>query len=137
MKAKKMKPFTVTLVWLTAMGACPEQRWLFAKKFGKRVRVTEEMIRKHGQKFQMQWLVGKLCTEVGELTYDNDVSHILAKYWRERRASDLLFQYTKRNLLRLRVNYEAMEKAARPIRRARDKAEDELAIRILRDYRMA
>ena len=144
MKIKKMKPFTVTLVWLTAMGACPDQRCLFAKTFGPRVRVTEELILKHGQKFQMDWLVNKLCTYAGVAKYDHGIAEswtqywtAWTQYWTDRRRSDGTFRYTKRGLQRVRINYDAMDKAARPIRRARDKRENELAIRVLRDYRRA
>ena len=137
MKAKKMKPFTVTLVWLTAMGACPDQRRLFSKTFGPRVRVTEELILKHGQKFQMDWLINKLCTDIGGIVYDNGISELYAQYLADRSKSDDSFRYTKRGLQRVRIDYEAMDKAARPIRRARDKRENELAIRVLRDYRRA
>ncbi len=134
MKIKKMRPFSITMNWLVEKGACQDQRAMFRKLFGTRVRVTEELLRKHGAKFQLDWLVYTMLGDKDDILtrMRNDSESLWSKYWDDVRALERPFRETKRGLPRVRVDFDAMRKARVPLARKRDKADIEIAIEALR-----
>ncbi len=135
MKIKKMKPFTITLNWLVEQRACQDQRAMFQKLFGTRVRVTEELLRKHGRKFQLDWLVYTMLVGRDDILtrMRNDSEALWSKYWDDVRECERPFRETKRGLPRVRIDCDAMHKARVPLMRKRDRDDVEIAITALRD----
>lgn len=65
------KKFVVSVAWLRSQFACAEQVNLFERKFGQRVTVTEEVIRKHGLLFDAEWFGNRvLCDEDCSMLYN-------------------------------------------------------------------
>ena len=52
----------ITVKQLLALRACRDQVHLFQKKFGEEVEVTEELVLKHYQEFDLNWLARTMFT---------------------------------------------------------------------------
>lgn len=135
MKIKKFKPFTITMNWLVEKGACQDQCAMFRKLFGTRVRVTEELLRKHGKKFQLDWLVDEMLRgkDDARAKMRNASEDLWRQYWDDTRECERPFRYTKKGVARMRIDYDAMHVARKPLARKRDKAIIEACIEALRD----
>ena len=131
MKSKKFKPFTVTLKWLEENDACYTAREAFRERFGKRVRVTEEILAANIDSFDMGWLVKhKTGPDVHE-KYFEATTDLLIDYWNARTQVEHSFLYTKQGNYRVRINYDATRKAVEPLTRKCKKAELKLLIAAL------
>ena len=53
----------ITLRQLKLLGACTSQVELFKEIFGTEVILTEEIVKKHGAKFDITWLANKMLTD--------------------------------------------------------------------------
>ena len=65
---------------LRQSGACSAQVALFKATFGESVTLTEELVREHGPKFDLNWVARHLFSDAGRAKYEAKRAAIYAEY---------------------------------------------------------
>ena len=78
----------ITLRQLKLLGACTSQVELFKEIFGTEVILTEEIVKKHGAKFDITWLANKMLTDEKFDDYEAKCNTLYANYEAKRNTLD-------------------------------------------------
>ena len=70
----------ITLKQLKKLGACADQTKLFKEIFGDSVEITEDVIREHGAKFDVNWLAGHVLSPTHLAAYQAKLAPLWADY---------------------------------------------------------
>ena len=78
----------ITLHELLILNACDEQLNLFKALFGESVELTEEIMRKHGAMFDVDWLATRILSPQQRADYEPKFQLLDAEYWTKRALAD-------------------------------------------------
>ena len=78
----------ITLHELLILNACDEQLNLFKALFGESVELTEEIMRKHGAMFDVDWLATRILSPQQRADYEPKFKLLDAEYWAKRAPTD-------------------------------------------------
>ena len=73
---------TITYTQLQTLGACENQLELFKQLFGDEVKLTLEVVKEHGHKFDIQWAANMLLSKEALAEYKRVRDAALAEYKR-------------------------------------------------------
>ena len=126
---KKIRPLIITARRLYQLGACDEQQLLFQKLFGERVSVTPELVRKHGPKFDVWWLMGYMLSNDEYERISDEVLKANAKDDAALTALRQRWVYTKAGEYRARPCWRKYDELSEPIYRRMQRRTSRIAWR--------
>ena len=135
MKKAKFVPFTVSIDDLIALGACDDQVELFRDVFKRRkVRVTAEVIKKHGKEFDLYWFCRHMLREYNPelaMALEDEMSDNFDRYEAMRDVATYHLTHRKDGVERTRLDWGAICDAERPLNKRQWADEDRIIIRYL------